>query len=242
MKVMAALQGESEIEELRQRLKQEADLELCAVAHDGAELIRLAEEQEPDAVFLSPILPEMDGIAAARILLGRGNKPVFVFIAPDGSHAAEAFALDATDYLLAPISPNRWKESVQRLRKRIGSVKPLNKARDVFHLILPVDGKLKVVHPESVIAIVKEEKHVSIHTREGQCYTSKSTLQELEEKLKDYPFFRTHRSYLINLSEVDELIPWFNGAFNVKLRSEPELKVPVSRDSAKELFRRLGGE
>lgn len=99
--------------------------------------------------------------------------------------------------------------------------------------------KMVVLSPTSISYAVRVERLLEIHT-EKEILQSKMTLQELEDKLREFPFFRTHRSYLVNLEHIREITPWFNGAYNLVLKDENQSRVPVSRSAAKRLFQLLG--
>ncbi len=101
------------------------------------------------------------------------------------------------------------------------------------------DGERSVIlSPESICYAVRVRRVLEIHTEE-QVLRTKMTLQELERKLRGFPFFRSHRGYLVNLDYVHEITPWFNGTYNLILRDGHASKVPVSRAAAKRLFRLL---
>lgn len=240
MKIIVAGEDREAAETLALLAAQEPEAELCASPEDPDELMRLIEELCPDAVFIEAEMHGMRGLQAARWLSGRAERPFVVITSATEKYAMEAFELDAADYLLKPYDGIRLKITMVRLKERLRLCKPQKTA--IRNLLIPGGDSVAVVRPDSILAIIKEEKNVIIHTKEGKSLMSKSTLQELEEKLSGFDFFRPHRSYLINLNEVAELIPWFNGAYNIKMKAASDLKVPVSRDAAKELFKRLGGE
>lgn len=240
MKMLIAGEDREAAETLAMFAAKEPDMELCATAGDTAELLKLAEEHSPDIVFIEAELHGIGGLQAARTLAGGAEAPLIVITSASDKYAMDAFELGAADYLLKPYDPIRWKAAVQRLKERLKLIKPQKPA--IRNLLIPGGDSIAVVRPDSILAIIKEEKNVVIHTKDGKSFTGKSTLQELEEKLSGFDFFRPHRSYLINLNEVAELIPWFNGAYNIKMKAASDMKVPVSRDAAKELFKRLGGE
>ncbi|WP_274362302.1 LytR/AlgR family response regulator transcription factor [Paenibacillus thermotolerans] len=240
MKIMISGEDREAAETLGGLAEKESEAELCASAGDVDELMRLAEELSPDAVFIEAEMHGLSGLQAARALAGRAGGPMIVITSATDRYAMDAFELGAADYLLKPYDPIRWKATMQRLKEKMKQLKPYRSA--IRNLLIPGGDSIAVVRPDSILAIIKEEKNVIIHTKDGKSFTSKSTLQELEEKLSSFDFFRPHRSYLINLNEVAELIPWFNGAYNVKMKSASDMKVPVSRDAAKELLKRLGGE
>ncbi|MED4602040.1 LytTR family DNA-binding domain-containing protein, partial [Paenibacillus validus] len=108
-------------------------------------------------------------------------------------------------------------------------------------LLIDDGSRMIVVEPMKVGFAVKEEKLTQIHMADGQVHATRQTLQELEEKLTGYSFFRPHRSYLVNVEFIDEIEPWFNGAYNVILKDAKRSRIPLSRVAAKELIKRLQG-
>ncbi|GIP36906.1 DNA-binding response regulator [Paenibacillus sp. J31TS4] len=239
-------------EELVYLLERETDVELVGTAVNGRELLELVEETAPDAVFLDIQMPELEGIQAARMLQGRDQKPFLLFTTAHEEYAVEAFGLRALDYLLKPYSPQRLKESLQRLREAVGTrrgdgadgtARTLGAAVSgsvAAGRLLVEDGeRMVVLETKNLLYAEKEEKALRLVTVEGD-YTVRLTLQELEDKLREQPFFRVHRSYLVNLDYVRELVPWLNGAYTLLLRGN-ETQVPVSRDAGKELIRLLKG-
>lgn len=236
-------------EELIYLLRQEADLELLPIAVNGTELLTRVDTFKPHVVFLDIQMPRMEGIEAARILKSTAASPLIIFTTAHEGYAVEAFGLSAVDYLLKPYSHERLKESLQRVRQMLTTVSPAQTKKAVAALpgkwnkLLMEDGEKHVlVDSETILYAVKEEKQVHIHTMTGQCFITRFTLQELEEKLDSVPLFRPHRSYLVNLNWIDELVPWFNGAYNLILKDGKRTSIPVSREVARELFRALKGE
>jgi two-component system response regulator LytT len=238
-------------EELSYLLGQEKDIELLPSVSNGKELLESVDQFDPDVVFLDVQMPEMEGTEAARHLMNLEHKPLIVFTTAHEGYAVEAFGLAAIDYLLKPYEQQRLKQTLQRLRSALSShekVPPLEqpgeaqgKAQNLSKLskLLIDDGdRLVVIDPDTILYAVRDERLIQIHTL-NKTYASKMTLQQLEEKLAAFPFFRTHRSYLVNMNHVLELVPWFNGAYNLVLKNDQRTQVPVSRTSAKELLTRF---
>ncbi|WP_261302203.1 LytR/AlgR family response regulator transcription factor [Paenibacillus andongensis] len=250
IKVMIAEDEWLARKELIYLLGMEEDVELMPHASNGKELLELVKEWEPDAIYLDIQMPELDGVQAAQMLKMAAHAPLIVFTTAHDDHAVEAFGLNAVDYLLKPYSHERLKESLDRIRSKLSN-SPLmaesrpskmqfsSKARN-WNKLLIIDGEKHVLlDPETILYAEREEKSIHIYTFSNQIYMSKMSLQELENKLGELPFFRPHRSYLVNLNGIDELVPWFNGAFNLILKNERRTQIPVSREMAKELFRLL---
>ncbi|MFC5449627.1 LytR/AlgR family response regulator transcription factor [Paenibacillus aestuarii] len=254
MKVMIAEDERLARDELLYLLSQERDVELLPYAANGIELLEQAQLYRPDVVFLDIHMPGLDGVQTAQQLMQMEHRPLIVFATAYEQYAVEAFRLEAADYLLKPYDEMRLRQTLQKIRKlRLSPGKdtalgqPADIPKSAFAAVKPKllidDGsRMAVVDPVKISYAVKEEKLTQIHMTEGQIYTTRQTLQELEEKLTLYAFFRTHRSYLVNIDVIDEIEPWFNGAYNVILKDARRDRIPLSRVAAKELMRRLQGD
>jgi len=239
IRVMIAEDEKLAREELTFLLQQENDILLLPSASNGKELLELMETHQPQVIFLDMQMPEMEGIQAARTLHSLKNPPLLVFCTAYEDYAVEAFELSAVDYLLKPFEGGRLQETLSRVRSRLAHQAPpadgKKESLKLAKLLIDDGNRMFVIDPETIMYAVREDRFIKIHTA-AQEYTSKMTLQQLEEKLTAYPFFRTHRSYLVNIHFVSEIIPWFNGAYNIVLKGPQQLQIPVSRSAARELL------
>jgi two-component system response regulator LytT len=250
IKVMVAEDERLAREELEYMLEDIEDLILCPSVTNGKELLNQYDEHLPDVVFLDIQMPELEGISVAKQWRARNSSPLIVFTTAYEEYAVEAFGLNATDYLLKPFSEERLEEALTRIRKEITrqthnhnteknpalqEKREASKGTKMSKLLLDDGERLIVIDPKSVYYVMRDDRVVQIHTSDN-IYPSKLTLQELEEKLSSFNFFRCHRSYLVNLNYIQEIVPWFNGAYNLTLKNIEKTKIPVSRSSAKELL------
>lgn len=249
-------------DELTYLLKQCDDIEIVAEATQGAEALEMILALKPDVAFLDIHMPNLDGLTVAKKLLEEDQTLMIVFATAYDKHAIQAFEVNAVDYLLKPFDEERVLKTVERIRQRVKN--PKNDAQDetlnlsLIELLKKVAGesvsvaagqfqapkisKLAVqgedsvvlIDPKDILYVYRETRDVFIKTS-SKVYSTKYTLQTLEEKLASYPFFRPHRSYLVNLNFVQELVPWFNGAYTLILNDEKRSKVPVSRAYVKAL-------
>lgn len=249
-------------DELTYLLKQCEDIEIVGEATQGTEALEKILALKPDVVFLDIHMPKLDGLAVARKLLEEDQDLIIVFATAYDKHAIQAFEVNAIDYLLKPFDEERILKTVERVRQRVRNPKndvPNESVNNSLMELLkkmaggslpmtvsqvhaPKISKLAVQGEESVVLIdpkdilyaYRETRDVFIKTSK-KVYSTKYTLQTLEEKLASYPFFRSHRSYLVNLNFVQELAPWFNGAYTLILNDEKRSQVPVSRAYVKAL-------
>lgn len=247
MKIRAMIAEDERLvrEELAYLLQQEEDVTLCPNAETGIQLLELYAQYRPNVIFLDIQMPGLSGVAVARKIVQEAPNnevPLFVFTTAYDVYAVEAFELEAVDYLLKPYDEARFKMTMERVRKRMSkaSSTPVREHLDSvppkMRKLLIEDGeRLVVLSPELICYAVRVERHLEIHT-ETETVQCKMTLQDLEEKLRGYSFFRAHRSYLVNLHYIQEITPWFNGAYNVILKDGKQSKIPLSRSAAKRLF------
>lgn len=236
-------------EELMYLLEEEPDVIACPVAATGEQLIDLYKEHEPDVIFLDVHMPGMHGVEAAKKIteLAYQDPPLFIFTTAYDEYAVTAFEIEAVDYMLKPYDAERFRTAMQRARSKLQQLEVKKEAAASEHQSATAPGKLLiddeermiVVAPESIYYAAPFKRMLEIHT-EDQVIFSKMTLQELENKLKGHSFFRTHRSYLVNLNHVQEITPWFNGTSNVTLKDKNQTTIPVSRAARKQLFNIFG--
>lgn len=247
--VMIAEDEQLAQEELIYLLEKEQDVIICPSAETGDQLIELYVEHEPDVIFLDVHMPGMSGVEAAKRIseLAYIQPPLFLFTTAYDAYAVDAFEVDAIDYLLKPYDEARFQKTMQRVRKRMlqsetkGAQYLENQATPSTSKLLIDDGeKMIVLSPESIYFAVPFKRMLEIHT-ENKVIESRMTLQELETKVQGLSFFRTHRSYLVNLNHVQEITPWFNGTSNVTLKDKKQTTIPVSRAARKILFKVFEG-
>lgn len=239
-------------EELLYLLGKEKQITLLPSAETGEQLLELYYEHRPDVVFLDIEMPGMTGVEAAKqIMLSTKEAPLFVFTTAYDAYAIDAFEVEAVDYLLKPFDQVRFQQALERVRQRLtdkkqevtGSIgeeeQTTPKAKPNSKLLVDDGEKMIVLSPESIYYAVPSQRMLEIHT-ENDVIESKMTLQELEKKLDGLSFFRTHRSYLVNLNHILEITPWFNGAYNITLKNKERTTIPVSRSARKALFEKFG--
>jgi len=243
IKVMIAEDELLAREELIYMLEKEQDVTLCPSAETGDELLELYFEHKPDVLFLENEMPWITGVEVAKEIMKSTNKaPLFVFTTAYDNYAIDAFEIEAIDYLLKPFDQARLHQALERIRKRLAGDQEhttQDKQATSNKLIIDDGEKMMVLSPDSIYYAVPSQRTLEIHT-ENDVIESKMTLQELEKKLEGLSFFRTHRSYLVNLNHIHEITPWFNGAYNITLKNKEKTTIPVSRSARKALFEKFG--
>lgn len=228
-------------------LKNVKDIEVIGQARNGVEAIKMIEEQTPDLVFLDVQMPGTDGFGVLKAM----SKPCqVVFSTAYDEYAIKAFEVQATDYLLKPISRARLEEAVRRVRGRLESHAPATDFSEVLKLLegrerrfveqLPVHKgrQILIVPVEEVFWFEVEYRLVYAHTASDRFMTN-FTLKELEERLDPDVFFRAHKSRLVNLKRVKAIVPWFGGRFKLVMRNQESSEVELSRAQARVLRRQM---
>ncbi|WP_096439566.1 LytR/AlgR family response regulator transcription factor [Alteribacter populi] len=228
-------------EELRHLLSEYEDFDIVGQASSGEEGLEQALRLHPDVLFLDIEMAEMNGVELANALQQLKKVPHIVFATAYPDYAVKAFRLEAVDYLLKPFDEVQLVETIKRIRKiesgNGGENQPAQKANHLGKLAVENEETIIYLSPQNIDYCFREGKETKICVGE-HCYSSKQTLKELEEKLADYSFFRTHKGFLVNLKRVSALVPWLNGAYQLKIQGG-RVEIPVSRNYVKELRHRL---
>jgi DNA-binding LytR/AlgR family response regulator len=224
------------------------DVELVGEAGNGVEALQLIEQEHPDLVFLDVQMPGMDGFEVLKAL--RPPTPQVVFATAYDEYAIRAFEVDAADYLLKPFARGRVEEAVGRVRSRLAAertgpdlenvLRRLEEHRKVFVSQVPVySGKRILIVPVvDVLWFGVEYRLVYAHTAE-RAFMTNYTLRELEQRLDPDLFFRAHKSSLVNLRHVKEIVPWFGGRYKLLMRDDASSEVALSRAQARTLRARI---
>lgn len=223
--------------ELRYQLGQFEDIEVIGEATNAREALRLIEALEYDVIFLDVQMPGMTGVDLAKQLRAKPQAPRVVFVTAFENYAVPAFEIRAVDYLLKPIEPQRLAETIQRLRESHPASMAAaveEKKQGLAFLLAEKDEKQRPLALGEIVYIFSEGYNVFVQTQAERLQV-RYTLQELTEKLPADQFFRCHRSYVVNLFQVKEISPYFNGAYLLKMKDKEHSEVLVSRANVKRL-------
>jgi two-component system LytT family response regulator/two-component system response regulator LytT len=239
-------------EELCFLLGQIERVEVVAQAADGLEALRVIEEHAPDLVMLDVQMPGLTGFEVARRLLRSGVESQFVFVTAYDRHAIEAFEVNAVDYLLKPVEAERLTTAVERVRKRISSDRPSARPRtaeDLERLLelvsdrqdrreqlaVKVADRFLLVQSDEVVHASVEDDVITVVTNSLSGTSNYRTLDELQARLDPAVFWRVHRSHLVNINKIREIVPWFSRNYILKMRDAKGTEIPVSRSQTKRL-------
>ncbi|MEW5743579.1 MAG: LytTR family DNA-binding domain-containing protein [Myxococcota bacterium] len=213
------------------------NVEIVGEAKDGDEVLARVRQGGVDLVLLDIQMPKLSGTEALALWPREG--PWVVFCTAHAEHAVAAFDGGAVDYLLKPVEPQRLAKALERARER-GTRKAFAAALEkhqLSRLAITTRQGVVLVDPAAVTCAVLEDELVTVHTRESS-YLTDFTLNELEERLPAGKFERVHRRAIVNLEAVSRLEPLETGGYTARTSSGHS--VEVSRQSARELRRRLG--
>ncbi len=182
----------------------------------------------PDVVFFDIDMPGFSGIQLAEALKNVENAPLVVFITAYSEYAVKAFELNATDYLVKPIDPERFAKMIGKIKERIS----IRKKAGLNFIIGEKESGIFLLKPDCIIYFYVKNEKVFAKTKKGDMYCKGLTLQSAEEKLKDENFFRIHKGYLVNVSEIQRVIPWFKGKYLIEMSDGS--KLPLSPHRQKE--------
>ncbi|MCA9595592.1 MAG: response regulator transcription factor [Myxococcales bacterium] len=219
---------------MRRLLSAIADVEVVAECTSGEQALSELDERDVDVAFLDIRMAGASGLEVSEAAVELGVEVVFTTAHPE--HAVVAFEQGAADYLLKPVEAERLAAAVARVRERLSrAAAPRSESLD--RVALEVRGELRLVDPGDVSHAVHDGQLVTVWVGAESILTELS-LSELERKLPSGSFERVHRRALVNLRFVERLSPMASGGYRATLRGGHE--VPVSRQAARALRRRLG--
>ena len=201
--------------------------ELAGEAKDGSELIDLFDRTRPDVVLLDVEMPGKNGIECGKAIQDRAPRTIIIFATAHEEYMRSAFELYAFDYLVKPFPMERALKTLalarERLGERHGILNAVPAKSDVLQrlMIRHRDG-VKLVDPEDILMVQREDRATAILLRDGEKLLTGDSLTEVEERLPKELFFRSHRSYIINLEQIDSIAPYGRWTHIVRLRGTRE--------------------
>jgi two-component system, LytTR family, response regulator len=243
-------------DELAYLLKGVDDVNVVAQGKNGLEAVNLIREHNPDLVFLDVQMPGLDGFGVIKKLLDRKVPlPKIVFSTAFDQYAVKAFEVNAVDYLLKPFDKKRVAQSVQKARAKMEpAVHPSERLETLVRMLeqqkpqsakvlIKAAGRLFLVDQKDICFASIEDGVISVFTAgangiEGQ--SNCRTLEELFESLDEGMFWRAHRSYLVNINHIREVVPWFKSSYQLRMGDKKQSEVPVSRAQTKRLRELFG--
>jgi two-component system, LytTR family, response regulator LytT len=238
-------------EELSFLLAQVEGVEVVGLAGNGIEAIGLIEDLSPDVIFLDVQMPGMNGFEVARQMLGRESAAEIVFVTAYDQYAIEGFQVNAVDYLLKPVDVARLEQAVQRTRRRLQSdrERPALANEDLERIVklvterqsrrerlaVKIGERVMLVDADDLIFASLADDVITVVAGNLTGTSNYRSLDELQERLDPSVFWRVHRSYLVNINKIKEIVPWFSRNYILKMNDGRTTEIPVSRSQTKRL-------
>jgi two-component system LytT family response regulator len=233
-------------------LAAEHDVEVVGACGDGPSAVRAIRELTPDLVFLDVKMPGLDGFAVIDEI-GADKMPSVIFLTAYEEHALRAFRVNALDYLLKPIDAADLRKSVERARRRraqdeigawrgelralVAAVAHERQAADTAERILVrTNGRVHVLDPLKIDWVEAAGDYVTIHAA-GKSHLVRDSLRNIEARLAPHGFLRIHRSILVKLASIRELVAKDSGDHEVVLHDGTVLR--LSRNYKDALYEAL---
>lgn len=219
--------------ELRFLLDELGGVVVVGEASNAAEALQLIRAIPYDVVFLDVDMPGLTGMELAEALNAADRSPAIIFVTAHSEYAVKAFQVAATDYLVKPVESDRLRQAVERLRPAQETPARIER--------IPVEkgGRKLLLQVGDIFYIMAKDDYSYIYATEER-YLSTLSLAQLETRLEPQGFFRVHRRYVVNLSQVKEVVPMYGGTMLLTLKDAGASQVPASRRRVPTLKRALG--
>ena len=243
-------------DELAFLLKNADDVNVVAQGKNGLEAVNLIKENNPDLVFLDVQMPGLDGFGVIKKLLDKKIPlPKIIFATAFDQYAVKAFEVNAVDYLLKPFDKKRVLQAIQKAKVKQDAdgaraerfetlVRMLESQKQpAAKILLKTVGRMFLVDQKDICYAWIEDGVITVVTAgasgmEGQ--SNCRTLEELLETLDPKLFWRAHRSYLVNINRIREVVPWFKSSYQLRMDDKKQTEIPVSRAQTRRLRELFG--
>lgn len=225
-------------------------IEVIGTATNGTEAFEKILNLKPDVVFLDIDIPKLNGINVANNITALDKVPLVIFVTAYDSYAIEAFEIGAIDYLLKPINPCRLNKAINKIvnmydKPDTWQVYLNNEAKffeKQFHK-LPVEkfGRIKLIDFNEIVYAEAKDGKVLVKTK-NDIFDYNDTMKNLENRLNDASFFRVQKSFIVNLNNIVEILPWFKGTYWLVMDDDKKTKISVSKNKIRELKKIFGLE
>ena len=246
-------------QELLYLLQSADDVEVLAQGSNGIEAVELVRAHQPDVLFLDVQMPGLDGFAVLKKLLDKKTPlPQLVFATAFDHYAVRAFEVNAVDYLLKPFDRARVSKTIEKLRARLAghadsSEEATTTDARLDALLRLVETRTQAVKPNSGKVIVRALGRLLLVDQREICFASIEggaisvvtgaiegqsncrTLEELMDQLDPEAFWRAHRSFVVNIQHIREVVPWFKSSYQLRMDDPKKTEIPVSRAQTRKL-------
>lgn len=233
-------------DELTYLLRDIPEVEVIATGSNGLQALELIQKLEPEIVFLDVHMPGLDGMGVVREVREKGvESPHFIFVTAYEQYAVEAFRLQALDYLLKPVDKGRLAETIERARRAIqekrapegssGGAKAAPAPAPRTKLLVRNSNRNFIVDANDVIYATIDDGLITLVTTTIEGHSNYRTIEDLQANLDREQFWRVHRSYLVNINRIKEVVPWFKSSYQLRMDDKKHTEVPVSRVQTRRL-------
>jgi len=243
-------------DELAFLLKNAGDINVVAQGKNGLEAVNLVKEHNPDLVFLDVQMPGLDGFGVIKRLLDKKVRlPKIVFATAFDQYAVKAFEVNAVDYLLKPFDKKRVSQALHKARtQQEADELPAEKIDNLVRMLqapkpqaskimLKAVGRMFLVDQKDICYASIEDGVISVVTAGAsgmEGHSNCRTLEELLDSLDPGMFWRAHRSYVVNINRIREVVPWFKSSYQLRMDDKKQSEIPVSRAQTKRLRELFG--
>src|ERR1700686_1192728 len=231
-------------------LGQLGGIEVIGQAGDGVEALTPIGRLVPDIVFLDVQMPGLTGFEVARRMLDQQVPSHIIFVTAYDQHAIEAFEVNAVDYLLKPVDPARLELEVEGARRDMSPDRGRGPNNDQLEriiqlvterqsrrerLAIKVGERFLLVRAEEIIYASLVDDRITVVADQHAGISSDRTLDDLQARLDPAVFWRVHRSHLVNINKIKEIVPWFSRNYILRMKDEKATEIPVSRTQTRRL-------
>jgi two-component system LytT family response regulator len=215
-------------------LKDIPDVEILGECENGFDALKAIHDLNPNLLFLDIQMPKIDGFELLEVL---DKKPEIIFTTAFDQYAIRAFEMNAVDYLLKPFSKERLRQAVEKARHRIGTPSlgtpsPIGKLKQQIdgeqkileRVITRLGSKITVIPVEKINYLEAADDYVMVFTEQGK-HLKEKTMKYFEEHLPREQFIRIHRSYIVNITEIESLELYSKDSYLAVLKNGEKLKV-----------------
>lgn len=210
---------------LRKMVERVEGFEVMGEAKDGEEVLRLVNEHHPHVIFMDVDMPLLSGVEAAKKIMDIDPRTILIFATGHEEYMPEAFAVYAFDYIVKPFKSERVEQTLKRIREqeeyaKYSSVSSITARQEkgLGKLMLRNKEGISLIDMQDIILIQREDRSTVVYTQKERYATSEG-LSEIEERLDKTLFFRSHKSYIINLSMIHKIHPYGRWTFLVKFKN-----------------------
>jgi two-component system, LytTR family, response regulator LytT len=235
-------------------LLRELEVDVVAQGKNGVEAVNLVKEFSPDLLFLDVQMPGLDGFGVIKKLLDRKLPlPQIVFATAFDQYAVKAFEVNAVDYLLKPFDRKRVSQALDKVRQKletagspndqIGTIVKLLEQQQrppAAKVLLKAAGRLFLVDQKDICYASIQDGIITVVATVMEGQSNCRTLEELLDALDPNMFWRAHRSFLVNINRIKEVVPWFKSSYQIRMDDKKQTEIPVSRAQTKRLRELFG--